>query len=114
MEKGARDKMPTKMTRVQEYKARKRKEKMRKRITALVLSAIVLSLTVIALVFGSATKFVEESYIIREGDTLWELYTEYGNGADWDAWLHEMLAVNGIDHNSFLVPGESIIVLTAE
>ena len=103
--------MPTqKLTRVQQYKLRKRKQQQ----VALLLSVIVIALTLIALTCTNTVELREESYIVSRGDTLWKLYCEYGEGARWDAWLHEMLKVNGMGHNDDIIAGESITLLIAE
>lgn len=111
--------MPTeKLTKVQRYKARKLREKRRKQRRVLAQSALIaaalITLVLILILFTSAIEFTEERYIVSEGDTLWRLYTEYGDGADWETWLHEMLTVNGIGNDAALTAGDEIILLVVE
>ena len=108
--------MPTERQRKRQIREliRLREKKRRQRKVALLLSAIVIALTLIALTCTSTVDYREESYIVSRGDTLWKLYCEYGEGARWDAWLHEMLTVNDMGHNDDLITGESITLLIAE
>ena len=108
--------MPTeKMTRVQIYKLKKQREKRRKRIKILALiSVAIVALALIAIACTNAVDFKEEGYTVCSGDTLWKLYSEHGAGVKWGAWLHEMIAVNGMDTDPILMTGDRIILLTAE
>jgi hypothetical protein len=110
--------MPPEITlKRQQREARKLREKRRKQRKALAQTALIaaalITLALILILFTSV-EFTEESYIVSEGDTLWGLYTEHGDGADWETWLHEMLTVNGIGNDAALTAGDEIILLTAE
>lgn len=104
-----------KLTRAQQYKARRRREEKRKKqIAVLLLIIIAASIILTVLICTSGAELKEQSYVVRKGDTLWSLYTEHCDGVKWDRWLHETLSVNGMEHNSFLSPGEHITLLTTE
>jgi hypothetical protein len=106
------------MRKAQLRKARKLREKRRKQkialAQALLVAAAVFTLALILAIFTNPVELTEASYIVCEGDTLWALHSEYGSDVRWDRWLHEMLDVNGMGHNDDLIPGERIILLTAE
>lgn len=110
--------MPTeKLTRVQQYKLRKRKEKRRKRIRALlitaVISAVLLTLAVTSLTC-TGNEYREVNYVVCEGDTLWKLYREHGVDVKWDKWLREMLTVNELGNDPVLMTGDCITLLLTE
>ena len=104
-----------KLTRVQQYRARRRREEKRKKqIAVLLLVIIAASIILTVLICTSGAEFKEQSYVVRKGDTLWSLYAEHCDGVKWDQWLHETLSINGMGHDSYIAPGESIILLTTE
>ena len=103
--------MPTqKLTRVQQYKLRKRKQQQ----VALLLSVIVIALTLIALTCTNKVELREESYIVSRGDTLWNLYSEHCAGVKWGTWLHEMLTINDLGNDPVLMTGDNITLLVTD
>lgn len=109
--------MPEKLTRVQQYKMKKRKEKRRKQIRALliavIISAVLLILAVTSLTC-TGSEYKEVSYVVCEGDTLWKLYRENCSGVKWDAWLRDMLTANELGNDPVLMTGECITLLVTE
>ena len=108
--------MPTERQRKRQIREhirqREKKQRLQRFLVALAFALTVLTATI--MFCTNTVELREESYIVSRGDTLWKLYCEYGKGAKWDAWLHEMLTLNGMDHNDDLITGESITLLVAE
>ncbi len=79
----------------------------------IVVSILAIALIIIMILLcGSGTPLTSKAYTLKEGDTLWELYTEYGNSIQWGKWLYEMEKANV--GNDLYCAGENIILLTSE
>lgn len=63
---------------------------------------IILAVIVIALIFcTSITKAVsDKQYIditVKQGDTLWAYWQQYGQAERYDKWLYDTMQTNGMD-----------------
>ena len=56
-------------------------------------------------------EWYEEIYIVKSGDTLWEIADEFcPEGVDKREWIYEVQTINNI-HDSAIYPGQRIKVL---
>ena len=80
-----------------------------------IILAFILIVIIVIILCGSGAKAVEQrEYILGEGETLWEVYEEYGNGMVWGKWLYEMEKINGKGGNDSWYYGESIKVIVCK
>jgi len=76
-------------------------------IWLMVVAAILILLTSILKVDGGqATTYREIT--VKQGDTLWQYWNEYGSGR-YDKWVHETMQLNGMETVNLQV-GETIKV----
>ena len=50
-----------------------------------------------------------DSYVVREGDTLWSIARRLASGTDPRRVVDELVRANGVDPGS-LVPGQTLVV----
>lgn len=79
-------------------------------IILLVFAFILLSLLVCC---GNGQAYVHKKYVLLEGETLWSLYEQHGNGMKYAEWEYEMLKWNGKEYGDMWYAGEEIILLEA-
>ena len=88
----------------------------RKRISKIIAVGIIIFI-ICVLVCGSLSikeEAKEREYILGNGETLWELYEEYGRETKWSRWHSEMMKVNGKEFGDVWKYGEEITLLLYE
>ena len=83
---------------------------MKRTVTISAIAAMLLITLILHCVSG--THLVQMDYVIKSGDTLWNLYTEHTEGIKWHKWLYEMERANG--DSDLYSAGAEIILLTSE
>ena len=83
---------------------------MRKAITVLIVAAVLFIIMILCC--GNSTVLTHKEYALKRGDTLWDLYTEYGSSVEWEQWLYEMEKANA--GSNLYCAGEKIILLVSE
>ena len=93
---------------------------MRKRIrrNRLISRSIIIFVTMFIVVSllvccGNGQVYKHSTYTLANGETLWNLYEQYGNGMKFAEWEYEMLKANGKDYGNLWYAGEEIILLEA-
>lgn len=76
-----------------------------------VLIAALLIIAAIIVCCGNKSEASTKEYILDKGETLWEVYEEYGSGMVWGKWLYEMEKINGKGSGEAWYYGEEIIVI---
>ena len=86
----------------------------RERIFEIIIAFVLIVIFIILLCGSRAEALQQREYILGKGETLWEVYKEFGSGIKWQKWLYEMEKINGKSGNEAWYYGESIIVLVAQ
>jgi hypothetical protein len=73
--------------------------------------AVLLIAAVMLVSCGNKTENKVVGYTLDYGETLWEIYEEYGNGMVWGKWLYEMEKLNGKCSGEEWKYGEEITVI---
>jgi Tfp pilus assembly protein FimV len=89
---------------------RMRRTYVRRRVVAVLLLIAVMSLPAAAaavLPRGDARPGTPRTYVVRPGDTLWDIAERAAPGRDPRQTIADLTAVNGVDAGS-LVPGQQL------
>lgn len=83
----------------------------RKALRCLACAAVIAIICVLLCGSLALKRAEEKPYILGRGETLWEVYEEYGSGIKWDKWYYEMLKANGKGRGAEWYYGEEITII---
>lgn len=86
----------------------------RERIFEIIIAFVLIVIFIILLCGSRAEALEQREYILEKGETLWEVYEEYGSGMAWGKWLYEMEKLNSKGSGDAWYYGEEITVLIAK
>lgn len=80
----------------------------------ILIALIIVAVLLFAKVLESTTdqiEWYEETYIVRRGDTLWEIADQYcPANVDKREWIYEVKCLNGLEDSS-IYPGQRLRVM---
>ncbi len=76
-----------------------------------IVIAILAIIAMMIILCGNNVEKKQIEYTLGRGETLWEVYEEYGNDLPWGKWLYEMEKVNCKSGNEPWYYGERIVVI---
>lgn len=83
----------------------------RKALRCLACGAVIVIICLLLCGSLALKRAEEKPYILGRGETLWEVYEEYGSGIKWQKWLYEMERINNKAVGEEWYYGEEITVL---